>query len=275
MADIKLIAIDMDGTLISSDTRVSQENCAAIRLAVKRGIAVTLATGRIYRTVYRVMEEIGLDLPAICLNGGCVRDVGKVYYEESMPFDKVSDVMKAAARFGAECFVFTNNDILCKKGSRYFGLDKKWDVAYFEKTGDPLVYYYDTDEDLLKATDGNVLKLLLVQNDTPRYDGLKKAVEGMEDLSVFSSEWNMLDVGNLSENKGKALKEMAGMFHIPPEQVMSIGDGENDMEMIEFAGVGVAMGNAFDYVKAVADYVTLDNDHNGVAHAIEELALGR
>ena len=199
---IKLICIDMDGTLLKDKKTVSEENLNSIKLAIKKGVKVVITTGRIYDCAKMYSEKIGLDTPIIASNGAFIGYKDKVIY---------------------------NNPL------------KKEDILKF-----------------LEVT---------------KKHGLKELESLNTNMEIVSSWNDNFEVMRNGSTKGDAVRYLANYFGIDKEEVMCIGDSENDLSMIKYAGTGVAMGNASEDIKSVADYVTDTNVNDGVAKAINKFVL--
>ena len=262
---IKLIAMDMDDTLLNEKHQISPSTQKTIRLAMDQGVAVTIATGRMFCSTLPFAKDLGLNCPLINYNGAMVRDMvsGKTLFHH--PIDR--ETAGAVASFFRE---------------------RAW---YLQKHVDDLLYVFELDENVKYYADYARVEAIPLGNDfytmpeaptkflsladQPLLDEIKAELEQRwgDRLCLASSRTRYLEMVDVGVNKGEALAFLAGSLGIRPSEVMAIGDGMNDLDMIKYAGIGVAMGNAKDLVREAADYVTLSNSQDGVAAAIEKFVL--
>ncbi|CAK9886889.1 MAG: Sugar phosphatase YidA [Candidatus Erwinia impunctatus] len=267
---IKLIAIDMDGTLLNQRHEVTPEVIAAIHAAQAKGIAIVLATGRPFVGVQSYLQVLQLQRPGqFCItnNGALVQHAenGQCVVEITLSFDDYLYVEKLAQQLGVS-FQALSHDSLFTPNKDI----SPYTIHEASLTGIPLRYRAADEMD----TQLTFPKLMMI--DTP--EKLDRAIEQLPQeakarYTMVKSAPFYLEVLNNGVSKGSALQQLTERLGLSAQQVMAIGDQENDISMIEFAGTGVAMGNAIDSVKAIAQYVTGANTENGVAQAIEKLAL--
>ena len=262
---IKLIAMDMDDTLLNEQHQISQENKEAIRRATERGVAVTIATGRMFCSTLAFAQHLGIKVPLINYNGAMVRDTltGKTLFHRPIDRETAASV---AALFRERGWYLQKHidDVLyvaeLNENSRYYS-------DYVKAEAIPLGNeFYTMSEAPTK---------LLSLADQPLLDEIRGVVEERwgDRINAASSRTRYLEMVDAGVNKGEALAFLADYLGIRREEVMAIGDGMNDVAMIQYAGIGVAMGNAKAAVQASADYVTASNSQDGVAEAIEKFAL--
>lgn len=264
---VKLIAIDLDDTLLDNSRRISPRVKAAVREAKARGVAVTLATGRMHRSALPYALELELDIPLITYNGALIKfsRSGETLFH--CPLD--------AAVAGGVLGLFRR---------------KSW---YVQVYADDLLYVRERDANARRYEEVSGMEAVVVGDglydlgDRPPtkmlaiaepadMDGLVGAVRELygDRLYLATSKPNYLEILNPGANKGLALARLADYFGLDRREVMAIGDSLNDKEMLEYAGLGVAMHNAAAAVKSVADAVTGANDADGVAEAVEKYVLG-
>lgn len=263
---IKLIAIDLDGTLLSSDGTISKENLEALQYAHQSGVKIVICTGRPYFAMRDFVAQIGLNSEQdymITFNGALVQQAAdgtiiKQYplsYDDLQTWQRVTQTLQLPLNAIDEHYVYEPLDYPDNHPSLYFktrkGLaTKQLDYANF-------------------STEHVFNKFVIC--DEPDYldeQVLKIPEDLRERYSIFKSQSNLLEIVEKHVTKGNILMELADYLNIAQADVMAIGDQENDLSMIEVAGVGVAMGNAVDAVKQVAQYITADNNRHGVAQAI-------
>ncbi|RZT24098.1 MULTISPECIES: Cof-type HAD-IIB family hydrolase [Fictibacillus] len=281
---MKLIAIDMDGTLVNKQLKVTKENSKIISQAVKDGHHVVIATGRSYDEARHTLEDAELHLPLICVNGAEIRsaeweilsstplefsqyeeikrilDKEDIYYELYTSKGTYTDNREKAYEVMKDIVITSNpeatDDDVQKAALRRFRLGLVSVVGDFEK--------------LLDQNDIEVYKFLAFSSDTARLQRAFQHLQAVDDLAVSSSADNNLEITNSEAQKGVALKRFAEIKGIPLENTMAIGDNYNDVSMLEIAGFPVAMGNAVDEIKEMASFVTKENDESGVAFAIQK-----
>lgn len=267
MKDYKLIAIDMDDTLLDSKTRISPRVREGVRRVREQGVILTLATGRMYQSALPFARELELDIPLITYQGALVKNAlsGEVLYYQPVPADIARDLVEAVRQWGLHINIYLDDKLIMENLS----VDGK---AYSKLAGvEPEIV-----PNLLELLDREPTKVLVI---APEETLDRLAVELKprfgERIHMTKSKPYYLEFTHPLATKGFALEHLAKHFNILREEVMAIGDSYNDLDMIEFAGLGVVMGNAREEIKAVADLVTLDNDADGVAHVLEELVLRR
>ena len=262
---IKLIAMDLDDTLLDNQQQVSERACEAIRKAVSMGVTVTIATGRMFCSALQYAEQLALDVPLITYNGSLIQSSRskEVFLHHTISKELAQEVLT----------LFGKNDWYIQS---YID-----DVLYVEKLDEYARQYemlagvkaVPVGEKLFHPG-GNPTKLLAIREP----DEIKKMYEIVKKefgdaIYVTNSKANYLEMMNPAVNKGRALAYLAKHFDIKQEEVMAVGDSNNDLDMIRYAGFGVAMGNAGAKVKACAQAVTCANDEDGVAEAIEKYVL--
>lgn len=265
---IKLIAIDLDGTLLNSQGEISEANKMALHEAHKKGIKIVLCTGRPYLLMKDFVEEIGLnsaDDYIITFNGGQVQKAanGTVITQHTLTQSEMLTWYNVTNELSLPLNIIDAEHVYEP-------------IAYPE--GHPSIYFNGRKKTIAKTVDYHAFPAdhrynKLVVCCEPAYldqQIAKMPKELLTNYSVFKSHANLLEIVAMGVTKGNTLRELAEHLQIKPEEVMAIGDQENDLSMIEFAGVGVAMGNAVPVVKAVAQYITADNNHDGVAQVIRE-----
>ncbi|MFE1245602.1 Cof-type HAD-IIB family hydrolase [Fictibacillus sp. NPDC058756] len=280
---MKLIAIDMDGTLVNKQLKVTKENSEVISQAVKDGHHVVIATGRSYDEARHTLEDAELHLPLICVNGAEIRsaeweilsstplefsqyeeiksilDKEDIYYELYTSKGTYTDNREKAYEVMKDIVITSNpeatDDDVQKAALRRFRLGLVSVVGDFEK--------------LLDQKDIEVYKFLAFSSDNDKLQRAFQHLQAVDDLAVSSSADNNLEITNSEAQKGVALKRFAEINGIPLENTMAIGDNYNDVSMLEIAGFPVAMGNAVDEIKDMAAFVTKENDESGVAFAIQ------
>ena len=264
----KLIAIDMDGTLLREDKTVSKGTVNAINMARKKGIKIVLATGRPIEGVNAYLKELDLisrEDYVLTFNGALVQNT---FTEEIVArntikgkdYKRLYDISK---KVGVNIHAFSNLGCITPKMSKYTEVEGTINkipvrVLPVELVGDQ--------EDIMKV----------MMIDEPEV--LDKAIEKLpkeiyEDYTVLRSTPYFLEFLSKKSNKGEGVKALADFLNIKQEEVICIGDAGNDLHMIKYAGLGVAMGNAFEEVKEIADYITKNNEDDGVAHVINKFAL--
>lgn len=260
--NIRLIALDLDGTTLTSDRRLHPRNITAIQQAAARGVTVVLASGRIRPSMLPYATELGLGSgPLICSNGAHV--VGP--RGDNLVENHLTDGLKNAVIDFAEANELHLNAYTTDQ--MFFIEPSKWLDLY--KTRARTIPAYQKTRDEIRAL--NLIKLMIIA-EPPVIRSLAQRGNSFVDVSEVSlteSEPEYLEFLPGTANKGEGLRALANHMGIPREQVMAVGDYLNDLEMVRWAGYGVAMGNAVDAVKAAAKHITLTNDEAGVAIAIE------
>ncbi|MDK2820453.1 MAG: hypothetical protein PWP31_418 [Clostridia bacterium] len=266
MAKIQLVALDLDGTLLTDEIVIDKKAKEAIRKVREKGINVTLATGRMFSSAQSFAVELGIELPMIVYHGAQVRHpiTGEVFFERGLPLSLAECIIRHIRHYGYAYNVYLDDKL-------YVENIKKENIEYVERTGVKL-YKVDDMLDFLKKGPLKIValqegdKLDLLEEDIKRDVGDK--------VYITRSLPFYLETLNREANKARGLKALAEMEGFKAEEIMVFGDSYNDIEMFKYAGISIAMGNAPETVKAYADYVTGTNNEGGVAKALEKFILG-
>ncbi len=265
---VKLLALDLDDTLLDSGLRISDPCIRNIQAARRQGVIVTLATGRMYSSALPYALELKVDVPLITYQGALVKNSQTqrvLYYKPLLP-DLAVEVMECFKHAGVHYHSYFN-DRLCLESWSEEGADYARLAGVKPLLVDSLIDLCQSGQEAIKimaVTRDQELLLGLEEKLKHKYGGL---------LNITRSKPHFLEVMNPLANKARALRVLAEYYGIQPQEVMAVGDSYNDLAMIKWAGIGVAMGNAPEEVKAAADYVTLSNEEHGVAEALQRLVL--
>jgi len=272
---IKLIALDLDGTLLDEQKRLSYQNKEVIEECIRKGIHIVPCTGRIWNGIPESLKVIEGIRYAITVNGALI-------------FDRISDVVLAECllsnELAAEILRFAQNyHIMYDAYIDGRGISEERFINHMEDYGVlPNIQQMVRDTritvpdilDYVIASGRPVEKVNYFFKDQSDRKRMRQKLHDRDDVVVSSSLSNNLEINAQGATKGAGLLWLAAHLGLKPEETMGIGDGDNDITMLKKAGIGVAMGNAEADVKAEADYVTLTNQEDGVAHIIRTLVLG-
>ncbi|WP_099075657.1 sugar-phosphatase [Proteus alimentorum] len=264
---IKLIAIDLDGTLLNKQHEITPEVKQAVQRAKEAGVKIVLASGRSLNGISPYLKTLGLDTSdcyCISNNGSQIHqaDNGEVIIQDLLNFEDYLYFESLAREIGVHFHVISDNKIYTTNSHiSHFTCQE----AFLSWT--PL-YYRPLNE---MQTDMYFSKFMIV--DAPAV--LDNAIQYLpaniyQQYSILRSAPYFIEVLNTNVNKGSAVQKIAEHLKITPEKIMCIGDQGNDLAMLKYAGLGVAMGNAPEEVKKVAKFVTLSNEEHGVAVAINK-----
>ena len=261
--EIKLIASDMDDTLLNKDCQISPRNEAAIRKALDAGKIFLIATGRMYVSVRPYAQKLSLDVPLLTYNGDLVKgsQSGKVYIEHKMKLPTANEVLAYCREKGYYLQLYVGDSILIKQENDCSRMYTKISGIQTTAIGDAL---YHTDEEPYK-----ILVMTKSEEFADVWQQFKEDFAGK--LDVTSSKDNFLELMEPGVNKWEAVKSVAASYGVQPQEIMCIGDSNNDVKMIANAGIGVAVANAKDSVKQNAKIITASNNDDGVALVIESI----
>ena len=265
-----MVAIDMDGTLLNSQNKVSDRTRQAIEKATEQGIHIVIATGRILKSALYYSESLDLRNPIVACNGAIIVDESRqVIYERTLDREKVVDIIEIAKTEEVYCHFYD-------KTSFYSNIRSEEILKFYNEgstaAGIGVNIFKDTEE-IMGMKDLDVYKFIFIDDDVEKLQGLRKQLDDLGNINTSSSWKNNIEAMGLNVSKGQALKELCERLNVRPEEVIAIGDSENDLSMLEFAGLGVAMGNGDEYIKQYSDHITDSNDEDGVAKVIEEFIL--
>lgn len=273
---IKLIALDMDGTLLNERGVLSAGNRGALEEAMKQGIHVVIATGRVFSALPAdVLSVPGIEF-AITSNGANVvrlKDRETLYSNliERQSVEKIMDILKDPDIMAE---VFFDHDVFAEKECldhlERFGMLTEKSRQYTLSTRKPV----DSVIRLVQENEAQLENINLIFRDAKRRGEIWDRLLKMEGITVTSSMPHNLEVGGATTSKADGLAHLAGLLGIGQGEIMACGDSENDMAMLRYAGLSVAMGNAVQTVREAADTVTGSNAEDGVAQAIRRYALG-
>ncbi|WP_309242829.1 Cof-type HAD-IIB family hydrolase [Lichenibacterium dinghuense] len=263
---IRLVVSDIDGTLVNHAKELTPRTRAAIAALAERGVGFTVTTARPPVGLRGVFALLGMKVTAAAINGGAVVDGDLNIVEEKLLAPAIARRAVALLREqGLDPWLFTDE--------HWYIRDPKGDNVPLETRTigqEPVVV-----DDFAEALYGRVLKVIGSCNDHPHLAACEAMLQralGADAIATRSQAY-YLDVTNPRAHKGEAVASLAKAFGVPVSAVLTIGDGTNDIPMLEAAGFGVAMGNGSDEVKAAADAVTGDCEHDGFAEAIERYVL--
>jgi Cof subfamily protein (haloacid dehalogenase superfamily) len=266
---IKLLAIDIDGTLINFERpNISKKVKNTVMAAKRLGVYVVLISGRNYYSMKRYLEDLGIEEYGITTNGGIVLDLktGKAIIENEMKKDIALGVYKKLEEKNIPYSLFAGLNVYVAEKHR-----NQPTIELLAKEKDNVIVVDDMERFILE----NKMNKFMFMDEDHTLDALRDYFEEKygDCVNVEYGFEKHMEIYPKCLNKGMALEALAEQLEIPMDEVMAIGDAENDISMLEIAGIGVAMGNAIKNVKDHADYVTKSVDEDGVAYAIEKFII--
>ena len=272
--DIRLIALDLDGTALNSDGHISEATRAAFEKADRMGISIAIATGRPFKALPEEIYSIPFIRYAITSNGTAIYDLrdGRNLYRSTLSEENLETLLDILLPFGVvlEASVAglpcSSKEFL--QNLEAYGVNER-SAGYLRKTRvpiDDIIQYIRDNREVTEAIN-------VIVTDPEKKEEIRFSVKQIPSLYVTSSAPHFLEFATAGTSKESSLSMMASMLGAAREQVIAFGDSDNDLEMIRYAGIGVAMGNAVPALKEAADYVTLTNDEDGVAAALHKFIL--
>ncbi len=288
----KLVAIDLDGTLLNSYGLVSKKNKEIIEKAVAEGKEIVLASGRPVSSVRSFANEIGANGYIICGNGSMLYDLKneKIIYDKFIEKQKALQIIKICEENSIYYNLYTENLTIAKSLNYNVMVynnenqnktdDKKTNIKIVSD-----IYKY-----IEEAQDVNVLKITICDDNQIIFGGIIRKLREIKDIDVLDVshmarktiktgteevkvEYFYTEITSQNVNKWNAIEKLAQELNIEKEEIVAIGDNINDKEMIENAGLGIIMGNSAPYMKEFADAEVADNNSDGVAEAIEKFVI--
>ncbi len=271
---IRLVAIDLDGTLLSADHEtITPRTQRALRMAQEAGIRTVIATGRMYRNIPdSVREACGADY-AITSNGAALWDVRSdaIVYENPIRYAKAGQIIGLLSRAHVYYELYYHGASYADR-SCYGAINRDLLPDWYEKR--IRVHSQPVDSALsfvvVEKRDVEKFNIPFLKEDT--YRRLWDEIAALGGVTVVSSLGNNIEVNAAGADKGDALMRLCNQLGLDRTQVLAIGDSGNDVQMLGYAGVSVAMGNATAHVKTLADYICPSNEEDGVAAVLEGLA---
>ncbi len=265
MDKLKLIAIDIDGTLLNDEREVSRENREAIRRAENKGIYVILATGRMYRSAKKLGNIFTTEVPFISYNGGLIREFndGKILMQKDMPKEMARPIFTNLKKYGLSSNFYINDNLFGDEGNKNI----KGYAEYIE-----VPYTIMKDEEIFKHIDEMDIMKMVAMGDEKDIDMfLENERENFSNnLHLVKSLPFMLEIANKEVNKGNALAQLGEILNIKPSEMMAIGDNMNDEEMLDFVANPFVMANGSELLLAKDYMKTRNNNEDGVAYAISQ-----
>jgi hypothetical protein len=281
---IKLIASDLDGTLLQDDGSISEDTVRIIKIAEQQGIRFMVATGRSYNSAKQAIERAGLHVPILCMNGANLYDHNNKLLIDT-PFDKsmAKEIIEAVDTNKIYLEMYTNNGLYAPKKDqfvemllmilreKFVGYTDEQIKAHIDQRFQEETFTF-TDDFISVLDDPTVTpyKLLAFSFDKGDLNALRQTFANRDDLYVTSSGFDNVEFNHAEATKGHALLAYAKTLGITPDEIMAIGDNENDLPMLTNVKYGVAMDNASDLIKAHVNYTTASNNQHGVKQAIEQ-----
>ncbi|GAB6167831.1 sugar-phosphatase [Clostridium carnis] len=265
----KLVAIDMDGTLLREDKSVSERTKKAIQAAKDKGVTVVLATGRPIEGVLRYLEELnmlGEEDYVLSYNGSLVQKTKtkEIVSKVTLKGSDLHYLKDLSDKLGVNIHAFwEKKGLITPKNSKYTKVEAEINNIKVTEIDFSTI-----------SNDENMIKIMMIDEPEVLGPAIEKLPKEVYDkYTVVKSTPYFLEFLNSSANKGTGVELLAKHLGIKREEIITFGDAGNDIHMIEYAGLGVAMENAFDEVKEIADYITDSNENDGVATAIEKFIL--
>ncbi|WP_392551672.1 pyridoxal phosphatase [Orbus wheelerorum] len=269
----KAVAFDMDGTLLNNQRQILPETIAAIEKIKQKGIKVILVTGRHHSAIYPYYHQLQLDTPAICCNGTYLYDFAKQTYFDAQPLSKSQSklLLNLVNQYNVHTLLYTDQYMTYEVLDDHLTGLFKW-VESLPEFLRPKIVKVDSFIDVIEQSK-EVFKFATSSHDIPALQAFSKAVE---EQGEFECEWswvNRADVALKGNSKGNGLTNWAKFENISLDEIVAFGDSYNDLSMLKNSGLGIAMGNADDVIKAQADRVIGDNNGPNIANELTRLFL--
>lgn len=272
---IRMIAVDLDGTLLTSDKEFSSANRMALERAAAAGIEIVPTTGRLYDAIPAAIRALAFIRYVITVNGAEVTDLktGETIHKAEIPRQQAIEIMKRLDEHPVIYDCYQDNEAWMTAAQKLH-IDRMVRSSHYRKMLHELrkpvpelkAFLSERNQDVQKVqffTDRSDIRLQLLQQ-LPHW---------FNELCVSSSVADNVEINQIHANKGEALLALAAHLGVRREQIAAFGDGLNDLSMLQAAGIGIAMENACDAVKAVADRITGTCDADGVAYGIDRFCL--
>lgn len=262
----RLIAMDLDDTLLTDELKVSEPTRQAMNDAIARGVHITIATGRMFDSAQKIARQVGLNVPIITYQGSLIKNLldEEVLYERSVPVSVARRIYEYCQEHGLHLQSYIDDKLYApEENDRLRGYAKQSNIPYIIEPDFARIINHEKQTKLLIIDEPALLDALLPE---------LRDLLGSE-VHLTKSKPNYLEFMHKEGTKGHALRFLAAHYGIPIEETIAMGDAMNDHEMVEAAGLGVAMANAVPALKEIADYITLSNNEDGVKHVIDKFVL--
>lgn len=263
----RLIAADIDGTLVNDKREVTPRTKKRIHEAINKGVIFVISSGRPVQGVRIITRQLEADIPVITYNGAMVitGESRRVIYSCTMKKEDVIMIEKLGRERDTTIAIWSDNKLYVNR------MDERA-ARYSDLSGSEALLYENAEE----LAERGVNKILWY-DDVERINAFRDELNGRLNPSVnyHTSQPFFLEFVDVNASKAIALEKLGEFYGIKREEMIAVGDGFNDLSMIEYAGLGVAMANSPEEIKRAADFVTLSNEDDGVAYVIEKFILSR
>lgn len=275
----KMVCIDMDGTLLGKRKSISEESKKVIKEVASRGVQVVITTGRLYNNAAYYSELVGASAAVIAGNGAVIREKrsNEIIFKSKIDESICKKLLKIADRCGVVLHLHTIDKILTNSyisnlitrvvlpgiKSKEFSIDVE--TIKGEKNWSKALEKYRDD----------ITKCIMFSICPEKTEKFRKELDNINGIVYYCSGNRSIEINAHGISKGNGVKILAEHYGIKREEIICIGDNENDISMIEYAGLGIAMGNAIDKLKDKANYITDTNINDGVRKALEKFILNR
>ncbi|MBP2032034.1 Cof subfamily protein (haloacid dehalogenase superfamily) [Clostridium algifaecis] len=271
----KLVAVDLDGTLLDDEKAICEYNIDRIRKAISLGVKFVLASGRVPTGVKIYSETVAKNQPVICCNGSILLDnKRKIIYSSPINKNSIFKVIDILRENKDTYYHFYDEDIMytekfAMSTEKFYEFNKKIDRNYRME-----IRIIPDSKEFIEKSLKSINKIVVVDDDIDYLNELRKSIEKIEDLEVTSSDIRNIEIMNKGISKGRGLTLLSRYYNIRMEECIAVGNDENDISMIKTAGLGAAVANATQKVKEYADYITLkDNNDGAIGEIIDKFIL--
>jgi len=283
---MKLIAIDLDGTLLSEDGTISPTNAEAIHDVQKQGDIITICSGRSLHDTQAILRNAGIDCPVITGNGAIAFHGKEIIRKLIIPDDVILELIPILESKGFYYELYTNQGIhLLARGKEQLDeeirllseQDPKFPIEWASKERDiqfqQFGLQYINDYKDIHIPELDVYKIFVLSFDREKLLDLENTLKNRQDISLTSSGSTKLEIAHAEVSKGNTLTYMANYLNIPLQDTVAIGDNLNDISMFKVAGISIAMGNAVEEAKKLSTYTTKRFNEDGVAYALRKYVI--
>ncbi len=271
----RMVCIDLDGTLLNKKCQISVRTRESLRKAHDIGVEIVICTGRSYLDAIHFSDDLGVGSPVIASNGALIveKEHGRTLYESVIGKEMMGEITRVLDRRDVRPFLHTRWFAICGVQARVMLTVGRLAGVFNHHMKTKTVLRKKSWPKMIERYLDHIVKCEIINKDTDLVDEIRRELEKIPGLEVTGSSKNIAEMTVSGISKGSGVAFLAKRLGIAREEIMTIGDSGNDIKMIQYAGLGVAMANADPQVKTEADYITASNNEDGIAEVIEKFIL--